>query len=193
MMKQVFGALLLLAATAALAHGEFTFVPGDSGETLVVDADVVGTETKSATASTGATGGAGKHLSVLTEGEPEVVSEKTFADAKKERESITGPEVLKGFKPEDLAAKIKKHFSKKDAKKEEEEKEAGEKKEEGEKEEAPVAVPVSKVDEDEKKDKEEDESTKVCFLRQQCCVHIITFLFLPTNNCLLACHYELKN
>merc|ERR1711907_10337 len=125
--------------------GEFTFVPGDSGETLVVDADVVGMDNKNATASTGATGGAGKHLSVFTEGEPEVVSEKAFTDAKKEQESITGPTVLKGFKPEDLAAKIKTHFTKKDAKKEEEKKEADEKEEEPKE-----AVPVSKVEDDEK-------------------------------------------
>ena len=49
--------------------------------------------------------------------ELEVVAE----DLKKESASITGPEVLKGFVPEILDTKVKKHWDKKDQKKKDQE------------------------------------------------------------------------
>merc|ERR1712100_795802 len=133
-----------------------------------------GTKSSGATGATGATGG--NHLVVFKEDAPEVVSEKKFEDLKKESASITGPEVLKGFVPEILDAKVKKHWDKKDQKKKDQEvdakaesSEAGakgedeedikpEKENENEEEEKPEAVPVSKVDADEANDKEEDEA-----------------------------------
>ena len=124
---KVFGILLLLVALATVnVNAEYTFVRGKPEEAIVVEADVVGvkngTKSSGATGATGATGG--NHLVVFKEDAPEVVSEKKFEDLKKESASITGPEVLKGFVPEILDTKVKKHWDKKDQKKKNQEADA---------------------------------------------------------------------
>ena len=122
---KVFGVLVLLLVAVATVNAEYTFVRTPT-EAVVVEADVVGAKKNATGAATGAaTGNSGKHLSVFKEDAPEVVSEKAFENIEKEQLSITGTTVLKGFEPEILDAKVKKHLAKKDQKKAEKEKEAG--------------------------------------------------------------------